>query len=308
MNIHFVQAHDGGIEQGNLVCKNADGTSRQVSFRLWFDKVFITPKMIKEKQKQFNKMKFEPRYLIKIDEAANFQTKFMRNLALCRNNISFLGGLQILLEGMLPNGRHESEDYKSQSITILQIPLHSLQHYQERNSRKKDPQKIEKRSIKKEMDITIKREEPGNQEKNIRNGKNQEKKKTPSILNQEKKELENHHFTQRTNQDNTKRNINHLTKKNARIKKCDVEEIEDPMVFNLEKAREKEDFDEYIRFMKYREQYHLENEYSSSEESQSYQEPEQYELSSESSESDEEYESHNLEKKTSSESENDYYF
>ena len=72
------------------------------------------------------------------------------------------------------------------------------------------------------------------------------------------------------------------------------------MVFNLEKSREKEDFDEYIRFTKFREQYHLENEYSSSEDSQSYQEPEQYESSNESSESDEEYESYNLEKKTNS--------
>jgi len=82
------------------------------------------------------------------------------------------------------------------------------------------------------------------------------------------------------------------------------------MVFNLEKSGEKEDFDEYIRFTKYREQYHLENEYSSSEESQYYQEPEQYESSSESSNSDKEYESYNLEKKTNSESENenDYYF
>ncbi|CAG8769152.1 638_t:CDS:2, partial [Gigaspora rosea] len=57
------------------------------------------------------------------------------------------------------------------------------------------------------------------------------------------------------------------------------------------------------------EQYHLENEYSSSdEESQSYQEPEQYESSSESDGSDE-YESYNLEKKTSeSENKNNYYF
>ena len=82
------------------------------------------------------------------------------------------------------------------------------------------------------------------------------------------------------------------------------------MVFNLEKSKEKEDFDEYIWFIKFREQYHLENKYSSSKESQSYQEPEQYESSNESSESDEEYESYNLEKKTNSESENenDYYF
>ncbi|CAG8757081.1 8866_t:CDS:1 [Gigaspora rosea] len=104
MNIHFAAAHDGGVGQGNLLCQNADRRSKQVSFRLWFDKVFITPTMIKEKQKQFNKMRFEPKYLIEIDEAANFQTKFMRDLALCRNNTSFLGGLQILLEGMLPNG------------------------------------------------------------------------------------------------------------------------------------------------------------------------------------------------------------
>ncbi|CAG8673388.1 25838_t:CDS:2, partial [Gigaspora rosea] len=59
----------------------------------------------------------------------------------------------------------------------------------------------------------------------------------------------------------------------------------DPMVFNLEKSREKEDFDEYIRLTKFREKYHFENEYSSSsEESQSYQKPEQYESSSESDE------------------------
>ncbi|CAG8786497.1 15555_t:CDS:2, partial [Gigaspora rosea] len=95
MNIHFAAEHDGE-----------------------FDKVFITPKMIKKKQKQFNKMRFEPKYLIEINEAANFQTKFMRDLALCRNNTSFLGGLQILLEGMLPNGRHELEDYKSQMNLI----------------------------------------------------------------------------------------------------------------------------------------------------------------------------------------------
>ncbi|CAG8813289.1 15557_t:CDS:2, partial [Gigaspora rosea] len=69
MNEHFAAAHNGGIGQGNLTCQNADGRSRQVSFRLWFDKVFITPKMIKEKQKLFNKMRFEPRYLIEIDEA-----------------------------------------------------------------------------------------------------------------------------------------------------------------------------------------------------------------------------------------------
>src|SRR6185312_12504114 len=118
MNMHFAIAHTRGVGQGNLICQDANGQSRQVSFRLWFDKVFITPKMIKEKQKQFNKMKFEPRYLIEIDEAANFQTKFMRDLALCRNNTSFLGGLQILLEGMLPNGRHELEDYKSQMNLI----------------------------------------------------------------------------------------------------------------------------------------------------------------------------------------------
>ncbi|CAG8816261.1 9996_t:CDS:1, partial [Gigaspora rosea] len=104
INMHFATVHTRVVEQGNLLCRDADGTSKQVSFRLWFDKVFITPKIIKEKQKQFNKMKFEPRYLIEIDEVANFQTKFMRDLALCRNNTSFLGGLQILLEGMLPNG------------------------------------------------------------------------------------------------------------------------------------------------------------------------------------------------------------
>ncbi|CAG8826868.1 8211_t:CDS:1, partial [Gigaspora rosea] len=51
MNIHFAAANDRGIGQGNLICQNADGRSRQVPFRLWFDKVFITPKMIKEKQK-----------------------------------------------------------------------------------------------------------------------------------------------------------------------------------------------------------------------------------------------------------------
>ncbi|CAG8813912.1 3377_t:CDS:2, partial [Gigaspora rosea] len=99
INEHFAAALNGGVGQGNLLCRDPDGQSRQVSFRLWFDKVFITPKMIKEKQKLSNKMKFEPKYLIEIDEAANFQTKFMCDLALCRNNTSFLGGLQILLEG-----------------------------------------------------------------------------------------------------------------------------------------------------------------------------------------------------------------
>ncbi|CAG8780393.1 575_t:CDS:1, partial [Gigaspora rosea] len=42
-------------------------------------------------------------------------------------------GLQILLEGMLPNGQHELKDYKSQMNLInnkLQTLLHSLQHYQ----------------------------------------------------------------------------------------------------------------------------------------------------------------------------------
>ncbi|CAG8822809.1 14981_t:CDS:2, partial [Gigaspora rosea] len=72
MNMYFEAAHTGGTGQGNLTCTDTNGMTRQVSFRLWFDKVFITPKMIKEKQKQFNKMKFEPRYLIEIDEAANF--------------------------------------------------------------------------------------------------------------------------------------------------------------------------------------------------------------------------------------------
>ncbi|CAG8830868.1 21246_t:CDS:1, partial [Gigaspora rosea] len=29
MNEHFAAAHDGGVGQGNLLCKNADGQSRQ---------------------------------------------------------------------------------------------------------------------------------------------------------------------------------------------------------------------------------------------------------------------------------------
>ncbi|CAG8774452.1 25275_t:CDS:2 [Gigaspora rosea] len=377
MNEHFAAALTRGIVQGNLLCRDADGTSRQVSFRLWFDKVFITPKMIKEKQKQLNKMRFEPKYLIEIDEAANFQTKFMRDLALYRNNTSFLEGLQLQLEGMLPNGRHELEDYKSQmnliNNEITDTPafftalsrvydyyksgkvgeyfrnqsekkqanfLNKQREFYDNEKKKKENRfkkneftivplrnmkcyncgrkghlmsdcrsKKQDKGYRKEMDIRTKEEEYGNPEKTIRNRKNQGKEKThPSLLEPKKKDLRNHHFAQRTHQDNTKRNIDHSTKKNTRTGKCDVEEVEDPMVFNLEKSREKEDFDEYIRFTKYREQYHLENEYSSSDESQSYQEPEQYETSSESSESDNEYESYNLEKKNSEESENDYYF
>ena len=118
MNVIYEAAHDGGKGQGNLTCADADGTSRQVSFRLWFDKTYITPKMIKEKQKDFNKMRFEPKYLLEINEASNFQTKFIRDLNLCQNNTSFLGGLQITLEEMLPQGRHDQEDYKSQMNLI----------------------------------------------------------------------------------------------------------------------------------------------------------------------------------------------
>src|SRR5260363_309509 len=74
--------------------------------------------MIKQKQKDFNKMKFEPKYLLEINEASNFQTKFTRDLSLCQNNTSFLGGLQITLEEMLPQGRYDLEDYKSQMNLI----------------------------------------------------------------------------------------------------------------------------------------------------------------------------------------------
>jgi len=73
------------------------------------------------------------------------------------------------------------------------------------------------------MDILIRKEELGNQEKNIKNRKNQEKERThPSLLNLKKKDSRNHHFTQRTHQDKTKRNINHSTRKNTRIRKCGV--------------------------------------------------------------------------------------
>ncbi|CAG8787231.1 13327_t:CDS:2, partial [Gigaspora rosea] len=122
----------------------------------------------------------------------------------------------------------------------------------------KDSQKIEaeKNLTRKEMDIRTKEEEHGNPEKTTRNRKNQRKEKThPSLIEPKKKDSRNHHFAQRTHQDNMKRNINHLIKKNTRIRKC--------------------------------KQYHLENEYSSSDkESQSYQEPDQYESLSDSSESD----------------------
>src|SRR5260363_319603 len=104
MNIAYIVAHNGGKGQGNLECIIADGRSRQVSFRLWFDKTYITPKMIKQKQKDFNKMKFEAKYLLEINEASNFQTKFTSDLNLCQNNTSFLEGLQITLKEMLPQG------------------------------------------------------------------------------------------------------------------------------------------------------------------------------------------------------------
>ncbi|CAG8817687.1 21195_t:CDS:2, partial [Gigaspora rosea] len=155
-------------------------------------------------------------------------------------------GLQILLEEMLPNGRHELEDYKSQMNLInneITDTLAFLQHYQEymtttnqkknkikdvikeRNSQKKDSQKIkaEKNSTKKGTDIRTKKEEHGNPEKTIRNRRNQRKEKThPSLLEPKKKDSKNYHFAQKTHQGNTKRNINHLTKKNKRIKKCGV--------------------------------------------------------------------------------------
>ena len=55
MNAHFTAAHDGGIGQENLECQDADGRSRQVSFRLWFDKVFITPKWLKKSRNNSTK-------------------------------------------------------------------------------------------------------------------------------------------------------------------------------------------------------------------------------------------------------------
>ncbi|CAG8760994.1 24450_t:CDS:2, partial [Gigaspora rosea] len=388
MNIHFATAHDGGIGQGNLVCRNADGTSRQVSFRLWFDKVFITPKMIKEKQKQFNKMRFEPRYLIEIDEAANFQTKFMCDLALCRNNTSFLEGLQILLEEMLPNGRHELEDYKSQmnliNINITDTPAFftalsrvydyyksgKVGEYFRNQSEKKQANYLNKLYKTKEYFDNEKKRKENRFKKNdyaiisLRNmkwfncgrkgylmndcrskkqekGYNKGKKFSKERFSKDRKEFnkKGNGYTDKKGrtwkskeeykkwkksrkekdskpfkpkEERTRklsiRKCSVITVKQTHILPIDVEEIQDPMVLNLEKAREREDFNEYVRFTKYREQYHLENKYSSSEESQSYQEPEQYKLTSESSESDGKYESYNLEKKTSSESKNDYYF
>ncbi|CAG8814803.1 5698_t:CDS:2, partial [Gigaspora rosea] len=117
--------------------------------------------------------------------------------------------------------------------------------------------------------------------------KESKKKKThPSLIEPKKKDSRKKYKDKKMWCDHCKTDT-HFTNSCYKYRK-DVEEVEDPMVFNLEKSREKEDFDEYIRFTKFREQYHLENEYSSSdEESQSYQEPEQYELSSDSSESDE---------------------
>src|SRR6185437_9674978 len=421
MNIHFADAHNRGIGQGNLICANADGTSRQVSFRLWFDKVFITPRIIKEKQKQFNKMKFEPRYLNEIDEAANFQTKFMRDLALCRSNTSFLGGLQILLEGMLTNGRHELEDYKSQMNLIdneitdtpafFTAPSRLYNYYKSGKVGKYFRNQLEKKQAnylnkliykpkeyfdnkKKKRENRFKKNEfaivplrnmkcyncgrkghlmsdcrSKKQEKGYNKGKKFSKerfskdrkefnKKGNGYTDKKGRTWKSREEYKKWKESRKGRNSSKPSKpKEERFKKSfrpkdssgqyvkkykpfdkekyknkkmwcdhcktdthftnscykfrqDEEGIEDPMVFNLEKSKEKEDFDEYIRFTKYREQYHLENEYSSSEESQYYQEPEQYESSSESSNSDKEYESYNLEKKTNleSESENDYYF
>ena len=71
------------------------------------------------------------------------------------------------------------------------------------------------------MDILTKKKELGNQKKNIKNRKNQEKEKThSSLLEPNKEDSRNHHFAQRTYQDNMKRNINHSIKKNTRIRKC----------------------------------------------------------------------------------------
>ncbi|CAG8794384.1 24671_t:CDS:1, partial [Racocetra persica] len=70
------------------------------------------------------------------------------------------------------------------------------------------------------MDTPTRKEDLGNQEKNTRNRRNQGKEKThPSLLNLKKKDSRNYYFAQRTHQDNTKRKINHLTKKNTRIRK-----------------------------------------------------------------------------------------
>ena len=418
MNMYFQAAHTGGIGQGNLTCADTDGMSRQISFRLWFDKVFITPKMIKEKQKLFNKMKFEPRYLIEIDEAANFQTKFNRDLALCRNNTSFLGGLQILLEGMLPNGRHELEDYKSQmnliNNEITDTPafftalsrvydyyksgkvgeyfrnqsekkqtnfLNKQREFYDNEKRKKEnrfkknefaivslrnmkcyncgrkghlmsdcrskkqdkgynkgkkfsKERFSKDRSRKEFNkkgngYTDKKGRTWKSREDYKKWKESKKRKDSSKPYRTKEEgFKKSSFRPKDSSGQYEKKYKPFNKEKYKDKKMwcdhcktdthftnscykyrkDVEEIEDPMVFNLEKSREKEDFDEYIRFTKFREQYHLENEYSSSdEESQSYQELEQYESSSDSSNSDE-YESHNLEKKSSEESENDYYF
>ncbi|CAG8816135.1 3181_t:CDS:2, partial [Gigaspora rosea] len=93
----------------------------------------------------------------------------------------------------------------------------------ERNSQRKNSQKIEAEKNLTKKDIQTKKEVHGNPEKTIRDGRNQRKEKThPSLLEPKKKDSRNHHFAQKTHQDNTKRNINHLTKKNTRIRKCGV--------------------------------------------------------------------------------------
>ncbi|CAG8757080.1 8865_t:CDS:2 [Gigaspora rosea] len=94
----------------------------------------------------------------------------------------------------------------------------------ERNFQKRfSKDKSKKNLTKKEMDIRTKEEEHGNPEKIIKNGKNQRKEKThPSLSEPKKKDTRNQHFAQKTHQANMKRNINHLTKKNTKIRKCSV--------------------------------------------------------------------------------------
>jgi hypothetical protein len=118
MNEHYAANATDGKGKGNLACIDADGRSRQASFRLWFDKVFITAKIIKKKQKEFKQMAFTPNYNLEINEASNFQSKFLRDADLCNNTQTYLGGLQIDLEEMLPKNRHDQEDYKSQMNLI----------------------------------------------------------------------------------------------------------------------------------------------------------------------------------------------
>ncbi|CAG8517106.1 2501_t:CDS:2 [Gigaspora rosea] len=250
----------------------SNGQSRQVSFRLWFDKVFIKPKMIKEKQKQ--------------------------------NNTSFLEGLQILLEGMLPNGQHKLKDYKSQ-MNLINNEITDTPAFFTALSRVYDYYKSEK---KKKKENRFKKNEfaivP------LRNMKCYNCRRKGHLMSdcrskkQEKgykgKKFSKEKFLKDRNRKEFNKKVNKYTNKKGRSWKSKEEykkwkksrkrkNLFKPFKFKEERFkkssfRPKDSLGQYGKIYKpfnkekYKdkkiEQYHLENEYSSSEESQSYQEPE----------------------------------